>query len=463
MTLLEPIPLDIIECISNELNADGDCPALQALALACVDYMFICQRHLFRHVNLESTGNIPQRHSRLHSALEHHSHLGGWVKTLTICLPDYNGHILYATGSPHLPDTLLRLRQLQAVHITHLPTFDTDESWVELKGSLLHLFSLPTLAHVALEFIWGFPIEFLDFFSFVRHLHFKHVSFASSPSLALGRSTNIPLHGKNRLKSLAFHFCPSQTLQWFIDYVHAKDSILCIDDVESLIVNPWTEHSSPLAVEILGDCGERVKEIVWALGSLESCTCHLLAFVFISINGESIQPIAENIRVDDLPSLEHLTLILNFDDRENDIFASLIRLLDGLSLPSRVSLDIDIRLILPTSPLLAHDIFTSPSSSYYHKWLALDNTLSDLGKRCIVRRLEFEFVCPCLPSHGFHGSRVRTGERGEVGSREIEGELLGDWMNTRLEKSTKEGALGKAYVTHKIGGGCDKVCCRWRK
>jgi hypothetical protein len=203
--------------------------------------------------------------------------LGCYVKTLTICLPDYNGPTSFVTRCPHLPETLTRIHRLQALHISQLPGADAEHRWDDLKNSLLHLFSLPTLRDITLESIWDFPIDFLDYFHFVQHLRFRHVAFASSyPSSlvppASPSSAKLPL-SKNFLKSLEFQFCPSQTIRRFLDYVTSRYSIVLIDDVEKFTINPWTESSSPASIETMSGCREGLKELVWALGSAESCEC----------------------------------------------------------------------------------------------------------------------------------------------------------------------------------------------
>ncbi|KXN84689.1 hypothetical protein AN958_12208 [Leucoagaricus sp. SymC.cos] len=268
--MIPTLPLEVIDAIIDESSADR--PTLQALALTHHGYLDRCQKHLFRDVELSTARIIPQQHSRLHEALVHQSHLGAYVKTLKISLPDYRGELAYATYSTTLPGTLDKMTHLQALHITYLPNLSLSK-WGELRNSLLNLFSLATLESVVFESIMYFPLQALDWFCYVKDLCFSHVSFnTGSSSSLLTLPTPPPPTDRNRLKSLSFRYCPSQTLEFFVKHTRNPNSTLCIDHLESFTINPWTEPSSDSIMEILIGCREHVRGLRWALGSTESCT-----------------------------------------------------------------------------------------------------------------------------------------------------------------------------------------------
>ncbi|KAF5361869.1 hypothetical protein D9756_002844 [Leucocoprinus leucothites] len=383
------IPLDIIEIVAEGLSTNRS--TFQALALTCHEYLFICQRRLFRHVDLsESGGYLPRRLEALHEALVHHpEYLGSFIKTLTISLPDYLGYVSYVTRDPLLPSTLLSFSQLRALHITYfpLPKFPSESliegEWKELAQGLVSLLSLETLESVVFDSILELPIDLLGCLAFVKHLCIRHCFFASSsriPSEFWSQRNSSSSISRNRLRSLTFEFCDSGTLRKFIEYVTENTSTIAVDGLENLVYNPWTELSCVLAVEILETCREELRELTWPLRP---------------------DGLLDNLRVDNLPSLEKFTILVDLDgDQPGNPLDTLLHLINSIN-SAQGSL---------FSPLAIHIRlinYTLPSPSRFLQlfdWMSLCDALSNLSKRRALRHLSIEFTCSCLWNPNFQTS-----------------------------------------------------------
>lgn len=257
------LPLDIIGCIVDELS--NDFSSLRSLALACSSFLPLCQKHLFRHVNLGS--HVVERCPQFHQILVHHPYLGPFVETLCISLAD-NNHCadIFSQAWRQLPTTLHQLTHLRVLQISHFR--ETVIGHDDLEQSLLQVFSLPTLEEVILDSAFWFPLHYFDKFLSVQRLTLSFVHFAISPKRQF--STEPPCR-KHQLKSVMFRYCHSDVLRRFLKHVQSPNATLSLDKVEEFTLIPWDHEPPAMAIEILELCKQTVRELTWSVPSHHSC------------------------------------------------------------------------------------------------------------------------------------------------------------------------------------------------
>ena len=199
---MEPLPLDILLYIIDLLAEDVN--SLRILSLTCKSMVPLCRKHLFSYLSLASHPlKILKRFNDLHST---NPDIARYVRRLDYiaCIPVFTEELKFLhILTEHSSLQRIRLRSLRS----SWPWNNLPNS---LRSSLISLIQLPTVFHLDIEDLNGFPATALSGCSNLIDLWLRNLEF-SPPEVnqVISRSkvpTPVSLHIRGPREASSYDF-----------------------------------------------------------------------------------------------------------------------------------------------------------------------------------------------------------------------------------------------------------------
>ncbi|CAA7261088.1 unnamed protein product [Cyclocybe aegerita] len=346
------LPPELIETIVDEIGLLHDRGTLKACSLVSLAFAFPAQRHLFRAVDLDN--HIPRKkaYQRFHRLLVAKPHLGAYVRELRLgddSEDDFGSGKSWIVQAKTLPRTLGLLPRLEAFTLT----FNAEQTnWkaipAETRSALGHLFRLPSLQAVSLEFIKAFPPQLLLSLTRLKHLSLSCVETDMSTPLA----TYIHTRWESNLQSLFLRGTSPPTVEMIGQALASSPP----HSLRRLAITPTFEHGFSDAVSDLIKTGG-------------SC---LTAFEWLpSIHFSSS---AGSIDLGLLPQLRLLRFVVSFRKTyAQGPFPEVVRLLSQLVAPQTVNSTAN---IVESVTIDVHCVRNVDGNKLQTEWKPIDKVLT---------------------------------------------------------------------------------------
>ncbi|KDR71219.1 hypothetical protein GALMADRAFT_229613 [Galerina marginata CBS 339.88] len=280
------LPPELVEAIIDEVGLLNDTKTLRACALVASTFVFHSQSHLFRSIDLDR--HVPRRkyYDRFHRLLVGKPHLGTYVRHLRLGDDSEDddevgwgrsrgrGAGSWITNAMTLPQTLLLLPRLEGFALT----FNSEMThWKSIREethtAFDHLFRLPSLQFVSLEFISDFPpLLLLSLVGRLRCLGLSCVEIDASADAAAMLASYISsanqIQWESHLHSLFLRGTSPPTIQ-AISQALAKVSP---PSLQQISITPTFEHGFCDAIsDLMKSSGSNVTSFEW-LPSIHFCS-----------------------------------------------------------------------------------------------------------------------------------------------------------------------------------------------
>ncbi|KAF8892361.1 hypothetical protein CPB84DRAFT_1783809 [Gymnopilus junonius] len=311
------LPPELLESILDEVGYSNDTQTLRACALVCSTFVHRSQSHLFRAVDLDKRIPRCQYYLRFHNLLVSNPHIGTYVRYFRLgddSEDDYGrargrrgiGGSSWIAHAKTLPQTLGLLPRLEGFSLTfNSEMTDWNDIPAKTRVALEHVFSLPSLRGVSLEFITFFPPKLLSSFARLKYLGLSCVEtvFTYPPD---PQYTIYDLH----LESIFLRGTPPST----ISTISESLIFFCHPSVQKLSITPTFEP---------GFC-ETINDLIKSPVASSLTTFEWLPSVHFS---SSIGP----IDLSPLHNLRSLKFVVSFRRTQHSPFCQVLRLLGQLT------------------------------------------------------------------------------------------------------------------------------------
>ncbi|KAF8075315.1 hypothetical protein FPV67DRAFT_628829 [Lyophyllum atratum] len=163
------IPQDIIGLVIDELG--GETPALRHCSMVSSSFRDFAQAQLFCSITIHLEEGLNQVNENLRAILTNRPRIGGYVKSLALCIDDVEEAAILSA----LLSTLINVRSLSLMTLG-------DVEWASFsdqsKAAFLQLLWSPTLSWLHLNFS-NFPIPYLRFCTHLKQLQLLHPPYDS--------------------------------------------------------------------------------------------------------------------------------------------------------------------------------------------------------------------------------------------------------------------------------------------
>ncbi|KAJ3517230.1 hypothetical protein NLJ89_g641 [Agrocybe chaxingu] len=345
------LPPELIETIVDEVGLLRDRGTLKACSLVSLAFTFPAQRHLFRAVDLDN--HIPRKkaYQRFHRLLAAKPQLGAYVRELRLgddSEDDFGSGKSWIVQAKTLPRTLGLLPRLEAFTLT----FNAEQTdWkaipAETRSAIGHLFRLPSLQAVSLEFIKAFPPQLLLSLTRLKHLSLSCVEMDMSTAL----STYIHTRWECNLQSLFLRGTSPPTVAMIGQALSSSPHSL-----RKLAITPTFEHGFSDAISDLMKTG----------GSCLTTFEWLPSIHFSSSAG--------SIDLGLLPQLRFLRFVVSFrKTHAQGPFPEVVRLLSQLVTPQTVNSTAN---IVESVTIDVHCIRNVDGNKLQTEWKPIDKVLT---------------------------------------------------------------------------------------